>query len=63
MAEEKACRRCGFIITNGTVCPICNSKDLTDKWDNYVIILNAEKSEIAASHGISINGRFALNLH
>ncbi len=62
MPEEKACKKCGFIISAGDTCPICGSKELTNKWNSYVIILNVEKSALAIKLGIPINGRFAINL-
>ncbi|MEM0106699.1 MAG: transcription elongation factor subunit Spt4 [Candidatus Micrarchaeaceae archaeon] len=62
MAEEKACKKCGFIISGGDTCPICGSKDLTTKWSSYVIILNVEKSALAAKMNIALNGRFAINI-
>lgn len=62
MAEELACRNCKFIITHGDVCPICGSKDLTDKWNGYIIIINVDKSEIAQKEGFKVNGTYAINI-
>ncbi len=59
---EKACRNCRLIITQGDVCPLCGKSDLTHKWNGYVIIMNAEKSEIAKKMGIKANGTYALNI-
>ncbi len=59
---EKACKRCRLIIAQGDFCPLCGSTDLTTKWSGYVIILNAEKSEIAKKLGIKVNGTYALNI-
>jgi DNA-directed RNA polymerase subunit E" len=60
--EEKACKMCRLIISHGDVCPICGSKELTTKWSGSVIILNAEKSEIAKKLGIKINSTYAINI-
>lgn len=62
MAEEKACKKCGFIISHGSTCPVCGSKELTNKWNSYVIIVNAEKSAIAQKLGININSTFAIDV-
>lgn len=60
---EKACKKCKNIITQGDVCPICGSTELTSKWSGYITVLNAEKSEIAKRLGIKVNGRYALNIN
>ena len=51
-----------MIISHGDTCPICGSKDLTTKWGGSVIILNAEKSDIAKKTGIKINSTYAINI-
>lgn len=60
---EKACKNCRVIIAQGEVCPMCGSSDLTSKWSGYVVILNAEKSELAKKLGISANGTYALSIN
>jgi DNA-directed RNA polymerase subunit E" len=60
--EEKACKKCGFVISHGDACPVCGSKELTTKWSSYAIIVNAEKSEIAKKLGVSINSTFAIDI-
>jgi DNA-directed RNA polymerase subunit E" len=60
--EEKACKHCRLIISHGTVCPICGSSDLTTKWSGYIIVMNAEKSELAKKLDIKMNGTYALNI-
>ncbi|MGC8699635.1 MAG: transcription elongation factor subunit Spt4 [Candidatus Micrarchaeia archaeon] len=60
---EKACKRCRLIISQGDVCPLCGSTELTTKWSGYVVVLDAEKSEIAKKLGIKVNGRYALNIN
>ncbi len=59
---EKACKNCRVIIAQGEVCPLCGSSDLTAKWNGYVVILNAEKSELAKKLNIGANGTYALNI-
>jgi DNA-directed RNA polymerase subunit E" len=60
---EKACMNCRLIISQGDTCPLCGSTDLTTKWSGYIIILNAEKSEVAKKLGIAVNGTYALNIN
>jgi DNA-directed RNA polymerase subunit E" len=60
---EKACKKCLIIIAQGESCPICGLKDLTSKWSGYVTVLNAEKSEAAKKRGITVNGRYAININ
>ncbi len=61
MGDEKACKKCGMIISHGDTCPVCGSKELTNKWNSYIIVINAEKSQIAQKLGISINSTFAVD--
>ncbi|MGC8662587.1 MAG: transcription elongation factor subunit Spt4 [Candidatus Micrarchaeia archaeon] len=60
---EKACKKCRLIISQGEVCPLCGSTELTARWSGYVVILNAEKSDIAKKLNINVNGRYALNIN
>lgn len=60
---EKVCRNCRLIISQGNVCPICGQSKMTSKWSGYVVVLNAEKSDIAKKLGIKINGSYALHIN
>lgn len=60
---ESACRNDKLIISQGNVCPICGSTNLTTKWSGHIVILNVEKSEIAKKLGIKVNGTYALNIN
>lgn len=60
---DSACKNCRLIIVQGNVCPICGSTSLTTKWSGYVVVLNAEKSEIAKKLEIKANGTYALNIN
>lgn len=42
---------------------MCGSSDLVSKWSGYVVILNAEKSELAKKLNIAANGTYALNIN
>jgi DNA-directed RNA polymerase subunit E" len=61
MADEKACRDCGFIISHGDTCPICGSKNLTNKWNSYIIVINPEKSQLAQKLNIKVASTFAID--
>jgi DNA-directed RNA polymerase subunit E" len=60
--EDRACRSCRLIISHGDTCPICGSKDLTDRWSGYIVMLNMEKSSIAKILGIKMNSTYAINI-
>ncbi|MCL4411376.1 DNA-directed RNA polymerase subunit E'' [Candidatus Marsarchaeota archaeon] len=60
--EELACKNCRIIISHGDTCPLCGSTDLTSRWNGYVIMLNADKSDIAKKLGLKVNSVFALNV-
>jgi DNA-directed RNA polymerase subunit E" len=62
MAEDKACKGCGFIINRGDTCPVCGSKELTNKWNSYIIVINAEKSVVAQKLSITLNSTFAIDV-
>jgi DNA-directed RNA polymerase subunit E" len=58
---EKACRHCMRLL-EGQNCPICGTSDLAEGWSGLVIILDAERSEIAKKLGVDISDRFALKV-
>ncbi len=51
-----------MLISHGDKCPLCGSTDLTKKWSGYLIILNADMSEIAKTLNIKVNSTYALNI-
>jgi DNA-directed RNA polymerase subunit E" len=61
--EEKACKVCRLVISHGDVCPSCGSKELTTKWSSPVIVLNAEKSDVAKRLGLKMNSTYAININ
>ena len=50
-------------LTTGNACPITNKTDLTENWKGKVIILDAEKSEIAKKMGFSVKGEYAIKVN
>ena len=61
MGKKKACKECRT-ITECNECPKCKSTDLTNTWKGKIIILNAEKSEIAKTTEIKKEGEYALKV-
>jgi DNA-directed RNA polymerase subunit E" len=59
--KELACRRCKA-ITTGKVCPVCKSTDLSADWYGFVLIVNAEESQIAKLLNITQKGKYALRV-
>ncbi len=58
---EKVCRHCMRVL-EGQNCPICRTSDLAEGWSGLLIILDAERSEIAKKLGVDIPDRFALKV-
>ena len=58
---EKACKSCHF-ISNGSVCPICKSTNLSDDWSGLVVVVDPAASEVAKKMDIKAAGRYALRV-
>jgi DNA-directed RNA polymerase subunit E" len=58
---EKACKTCHF-VSNGSVCPICKSTNLSDDWSGLVVVMDPAVSEVAKKMGIKSAGRYALRV-
>ena len=58
---EKACKTCHF-VSNGQICPICKSTNLSDDWSGLVVVLDPAVSEVAKKMGIKAAGRYALRV-
>ncbi len=61
MGKEKACKHCKTIY-EGSECPNCGSKDVSENFKGKVEIMNAEKSEIAGHLKIHKKGTYAIRL-
>lgn len=59
-SKEKACKICKTIYEDGDKCPNCESKESTDSFKGRIVVLDAEKSEIASKINIKSNGNFAI---
>ena len=62
MAKENACSQC-MMLSSGKICPNCHSTNLTANWSGMVIILDAEKSEVAKTLKIDQPGRYAIRVN
>lgn len=59
MAKDKVCKDCGF-LSDENKCINCGSNNFLDKYKGKVLILDAEKSDVAKKLNIKSNGKFAL---
>lgn len=60
MVKSKACKVCNKIYDSGEKCPRCHAKESTDGFKGRIVVLNAEKSEIAKKLSIKDKGNFAI---
>lgn len=58
---RKACKSCKYLV-DGNTCPICKGTQFAESWKGKLIILNAEKSEIAKKVGIKVKGEYAIKV-
>ena len=57
-----ACKQCRMIIsTKDKTCPRCGG-EVSDKYSGMVIILDAERSEIAKLVEVNANGSYAIKV-
>jgi len=61
MAKEKACKNCKMIF-EGSNCPNCDKKEVSDTFKGKVEIVNPERSEIAGQLKINKKGLYAIKL-
>ncbi len=57
---ESACRVCRRLV-EGSECPVCKSKDLTKSWQGVIVVFDPD-SEIAKAAGITVPGKYALQV-
>ncbi len=58
---EKACRECR-LISYGSICPSCQSTNLSDDFSGVVIIIDPESSAIARAMKVKEKGHYALRV-
>lgn len=58
-AKKKACTNCRMLVA-GSECPVCKTSNLTPTWKGRMVVLDANKSELAKKVGITIKGEYAI---
>lgn len=58
----KACRECKKLVEEKDKCPACGSEELSERFSGLLIVLDAEKSEIAGIAEVKAPGRYAVNV-
>ena len=61
MTKQKACKICKTIHEREK-CPNCGSEENTESIKGKIIVLNAEKSEVAQKLKINKEGEFAIKI-
>jgi DNA-directed RNA polymerase subunit E" len=61
MAKEKACKNCKRIY-EGSECPNCGKKDVSENFKGKVEIINSEKSELAKQLKLTKKGLYAIRV-
>jgi len=61
MAKQKACKICKRIY-DGSKCPDCESKESIEGFKGRIVVLDAEKSEMAKKLNIKKKGNFAIKV-
>ena len=59
MSKEKICKNCNMIY-EGDKCPGCDNQEYGEEYKGKVVILDAEKSEVAKKMGIQKKGAYAI---
>lgn len=58
----KACRNCKRIIEADEKCPACGSDEVSDRYSGLLVVIDAEKSEIAKIAEVNAPGRYAVKV-
>lgn len=58
---KKVCKKCKIFV-QGPSCPICKGNQFSDNWKGRVVILDAERSELAKNIGIDVKGEYAIKV-
>ena len=57
--KKKVCKRCKIFIEDDK-CPICKGNQFVENWKGRIIVLNAEKSQLAKKMDIKKKGTYAI---
>jgi DNA-directed RNA polymerase subunit E" len=58
---KKVCKKCRLFVEGGE-CPLCKGSNFTETWKGRMIILDAERSEIAKKVGVKAKGEYAIKV-
>ena len=58
---KKVCRKCKIFV-RGNECPICKGSNFSENWKGKIIVVDAERSEIAKKIGIKVKGEYAIKV-
>jgi len=61
MKGQKVCKKCKAFV-EGDKCSKCGGNSFTEAWKGKVIILDAEKSEIAKALKIKETGEYTIKI-
>lgn len=58
---KKVCIKCKIFVA-GNECPICRGTSFSENWKGRILVLDAERSEIAKKIGLKIKGEYAIKV-
>ena len=61
MVKKKACKKCKIFV-KGSECPICKGTDFTTSWKGRIVVMDADKSEIAKKLSIKMKGEYVIKV-
>ena len=59
MSKKKVCKKCKLFVS-GEKCPACGSDQFSNNWQGRVIVLDANKSEVAKKMGVKVKGEYTI---
>lgn len=57
----RACKNCRYVVQLDKICPKCGG-ELSEKFSGLLIMLDAERSQIAKAAGINTTGTYAVKV-
>ena len=58
---KKVCRK-DRLLFEGSACPICKGDQFGDGWKGRIIVIDANKSEVAKKVGYTVKGEYAIKV-
>ena len=59
--SEYACKKCNRILSKKE-CPVCGSKEVSEKWKGVLVVFDSNKSELAKKAEINFSGKYAIEV-